>query len=143
VSLVRRWPHPLWAALGAVSAACMWYAWSLPGGIGMFVCIGLAFLMWHRLGSRGSWLALIVVGVAMSSVLGWQAVTGSRCPHGDDKVFLRADRAPIGCTDVRASAAVMSAFFGIIALIGIAAPLYARSMDDEPDDLLDDTPAAG
>lgn len=47
-------PHLAWTLLGAASVACMWFAWSLPGGIGMFVCIGLAFVMWRFLGSRGS-----------------------------------------------------------------------------------------
>jgi hypothetical protein len=138
MSVVRQRPHLVWGVLGAVAAACMWFAWSLPGGIGMFACIGLAFLLWHVLGPRGSWVALVVVGVSMSGILGWQAVTGSRCPEAGTKVFLRADRAPIGCTDVRASAGAMSVFFGLIALIGLGAPLYVRSLPDA-----DDEPAAG
>jgi hypothetical protein len=34
----------------------------------------------------------------------------------------------------------MSVFFGLVALIGIAAPIYVRSLDDAP---ADDEPAAG
>ena len=140
MTALRRWPHAAWAVLGAVSVVCLWYAWSLPGGIGMFACIWLAFVMWNRLGPRGSWMALVVLGAGMSGVLGWQAVTGSRCPDAGTKVFLKENKPPIGCADVRASAGVMSVFFGLVALIGIAAPIYARSIEDAP---VDDEPAAG
>lgn len=79
-------------------------------------------------------MALIVVGLGMSGVLGWQAVTGSRCPVEGTKVFLKADKPPVGCDEVRASAAVMGVFFAMIALIGMAAPLYARGIDDDGED---------
>jgi hypothetical protein len=125
-------PHAIWALLGVVSVACLWYAWTLPGGIGMFACIGAAFALWYTLGSRGSWMALVVVGLGMGGLLGWQASTGARCPEAGTKVFLREDRAPIGCQDVRASAGVMAIVFMLLAGIGIGAPIYARTADDEP-----------
>ena len=136
-------PHLIWGLLGICLAAGMWFAWSIPGAIVMFAAIGMAFVLWYRMGSRGSWVALITVGLCMSSVLGWQAATGSRCPEGDREVFMRTDRPPIDCTDVRSSAASMAVFFGIIALIGIAAPLYSRREPEPGGDIepeLDSTP---
>lgn len=127
-------PHLIWGTLGVVLAGCMWWAWSLPGGLGMFACIALAFVLWYRMGPRGSWVAVVAVGVIMSSILGWQAVTGSRCPAPGTEVFLRIDRAPIGCDDVRASAAVMATFFAIIAAMGAFAPVYARKLAELPDE---------
>jgi hypothetical protein len=127
--------HVAWGLLGLVAVPAMWYAWSLPGAIAMFACIGAAFVLWSRLGSRGSWLALIVVGLGMGGVLGWQAVTGSRCPEGDTKVFLKADKPPVGCDELRASAGSMAAFFLLLAGIGIGAPLYARSARAEDEEI--------
>jgi len=130
--------HVAWFALGVLAVAGLWYAYSVPGAIAMFAAIGLAFIMWYKLGSRGSWITLIVVGVSMSSILGWQAVTGSRCPAPGTKVFLKVGKPPISCDDVRASASVMSLFFALIAVIGIAAPFYARvDRDSDGDDELD------
>jgi hypothetical protein len=131
-----RRPHVAWAVLGLLSVASMWFAASVPGAIGIFVCIGAAFALWYGLGSRGSWMALVVIGLGMGGVLGWQAASGARCPAAGTKVFLREDRAPIGCRDVRASAGVMAIFFMLIAGIGIGAPIYARSIPEdetEPD----------
>lgn len=133
-------PHLAWGTLAAVAVPSMWFAWSLPGAAVMFACIGLAFVMWNRMGSRGSWMALVVMGAGMSGLLGWQAVTGTRCPEGDTRVFIKEGKPPIACTDVRASAAVMSVFFGLVALIGLGAPIYARSLEDLPDT---DEPLAG
>jgi hypothetical protein len=100
----------------------------------MFGCIAAAFVMWYRLGSRGSWMALIVMGAGMSGLLGWQAATGSRCPAPGTKVFLKANKPPVDCTEIRTSAGSMSVFFALVALLGIGAPFYARSLRD------DDTP---
>jgi hypothetical protein len=122
-------PHLAWLLLGAVTIPAAWYAWSLPGGIALFTAIAASFVLWHVFGSRGSWVALIVIGVGMSGLLGWQAATGARCPADGTKVFLKENKPPIGCSDVRASATTMSAFFGMVALIGIGAPLYARRVE--------------
>ena len=126
-------PHAIWTIFGIISVVSMWFAYTTPGAIVMFTCIGLAFVLWRVLGSRGSWVALIVVGSLMGGLQGWQAVTGSRCPEGDTKVFLKEGKPPVGCDEFRAVAAVMGSFFGLIALIGVAAPFYARRVDeDEP-----------
>ncbi len=125
--------HVAWTILGVLAVPGLWFAWSLPGAIVMFGCIAAAFVLWNRLGSRGSWLALIIVGAGMAGVLGWQAATGSRCPAPGTTVFLKEGKPPVGCTEIRASAASMAAFFGLVALIGIAAPIYARTAgDDDP-----------
>lgn len=134
-------PHLVWGSLGAVAVPALWYAWSLPGMAVMFGAIAMAFVLWRRMGPRGSWVALIALGLGMSGVLGWQAATGSRCPEGGAKVFLDEDKPPVGCAEIRASAATMSAFFALVALIGIGAPLYARGMEDGSD--LDDPTPAG
>jgi hypothetical protein len=131
-----RRPHVAWGLLGAVSIPALWYAWSLPGAAVMFACIAAAFGMWYRLGPRGSWMALVVMGLGMSGLLGWQAATGNRCPAPGTKVFLKENKPPVDCAEIRASAASMSAFFGLIALLGIGAPLYARSMRDDEDEEL-------
>lgn len=126
-----RFPHLAWGALGAAAAASMWFAYTIPGAIGLFLAIALAFVMWKRLGPRGSWMALIVMGLSMSGVLGWQAATGSRCPPAGTKVFLKEGKPPVSCDEIRASAGSMSVFFGLIALLGVGAPFYARRLDDE------------
>ncbi len=128
-----RRPHAIWATLGLVAIPSMWFAYTVLGAIGMFSCIGLAFLLWHRLGSRGSWMALVVVGLGMSGLLGWQAVTGARCPEPGKKVFLKADKPPVGCAEFRAVAGVMGTFFLLLAIGGAAAPFYARRLEDEPE----------
>jgi hypothetical protein len=143
VAPTDRRPHVAWGLLGAVAIPALWFAWSLPGAAVMFACIAAAFVMWNRLGSRGSWMALVVMGLGMSGLLGWQAATGSRCPAPGTRVFLKENKPPVDCTEIRASAASMSAFFGLVALLGIGAPLYARSMrnelaDDVDDDNVDD-----
>ena len=120
--------HMAWAILGLLAVPGLWFAWSLPGAIVMFGCIGGAFVLWNRLGSRGSWLALVIVGAGMAGLLGWQAVTGSRCPEAGTKVFLKEGKPPVGCDEIRASAGSMAAFFALIMGIGIGAPIYARSM---------------
>lgn len=119
-------PHVVWTALGAASIPAMWWAWSLPGGAAMFALIGLAFVLWNRLGSRGSWMALVVIGAGMSGLLGWQAATGSRCPEPGTRVYLRAFKPSVDCTEIRTNAASMAVLFGLVALIGIGAPFYAR-----------------
>lgn len=135
-----RVPHVAWALLGVVAVPAAWFAWSLPGGIALFGAIAASFVLWHVFGSRGSWMALVVIGVGMSGLLGWQAATGARCPADGTKVFLKENKPPIGCSDVRASATAMSAFFGIVALLGIGAPIYARRLDENSADLADDEP---
>jgi hypothetical protein len=130
-SATSRRPHVIWATLGAISIPAMWWSWSIPGAIVMFSCIIAAFVLWSRLGSRGSWMALVVMGVGMCVLLGWQAATGSRCPAPGTKVFLKVDKPPVDCTEIRTSAASMSAFFGLVALLGLGAPIYARSMRED------------
>jgi hypothetical protein len=132
-----RRPYVAWAVLGALSVVSMWFAASVPGAIGIFACIGAAFALWYGVGSRGWWLALVVVGFGMGGLLGWQALHGgSRCPAAGTKVFMSANRAPISCRDVRASAAVMAIFFMLLAGIGIGVPIHTGSTSDdeaEPD----------
>lgn len=130
-------PYAAWGLLGAIAIPSMWFAWSLPGAIGLFGGIAAAFGLWYKLGSRGSWLALLVMGAGMSGILGWQAATGSRCPEPGTKVFLKLNKPPVDCTEIRTSAASMSAFFAMIALLGIGAPLYARSMREDEADPVD------
>jgi hypothetical protein len=124
-----RLPHVAWALLGIATVPAAWYAWSLPGGIALFAAIVAAFVLWHLCGSRGAWMALIVIGVGMSGLLGWQAATGSRCPADGTRVFLKVDKPSVDCAEIRASAATMSAFFGLVALLGVGAPIYARRVD--------------
>lgn len=124
-------PHVVWALLGASSIPAMWWAWSLPGAAAMFALIALAFVLWSRLGPRGSWMALVVMGLGMGGLLGWQAATGSRCPEPGTRVFLKLNKPPVDCGEIRASAASMAALFGLVALIGIGAPIYARTMPDD------------
>jgi len=121
-----RAPHLAWAVLGLVSVPAAWYAWSLPGGIALFAAIAASFALWHVFGARGSWVALIIIGVGMSGLLGWQAASGSRCPADGTRVFLKVGKPSVDCAEIRASAGAMSAFFGLVALLGIGAPLYAR-----------------
>ncbi len=124
-----RIPHLAWFVLGAVTIPAAWYAWSLPGGIALFAAIAAAFGLWHVFGARGSWIALIVIGVGMGGLLGWQAATGSRCPADGTRVFLKLNKPSVDCAEIRASAGAMSAFFGLIAIMGIAAPIYARRVE--------------
>ncbi len=125
-----RLPHLAWGVLGALTIPAAWYAWSLPGGAAMFAAILAAFALWHVVGARGSWVALVVLGVGMSGLLGWQAATGARCPADGTRVFLKVNKPSVDCTEIRASAASMSAFFGLVALLGVGAPLYARRTRD-------------
>lgn len=124
-----RAPHVAWLALGAVTVPAAWYAWSVPGGIALFAAIAAAFALWHVCGSRGSWMALIVIGFGMSGLLGWQAATGSRCPADGTRVFLKLNKPSVDCAEIRASAATMSAFFGLVGLLGVGAPIYARRVE--------------
>lgn len=119
-------PHAAWALLGVASIPAMWWAWSLPGAAAMFALIVVAFVLWNRLGSRGSWMALIVMGVGMGGLLGWQAATGSRCPEPGTRVYLRAFKPSVDCTEIRRNAASMAVLFGLVALFGVGAPFYAR-----------------
>ena len=124
--------HVAWALLGTAMGLGGWYAWSVAGRLGLFGSIALAFAMWRWLGPRGSWLALVTLGLGMSGVLGWQSVTGARCPAPGTKIFLKEGKPPVSCDEIRASAAAMSMFFGLVGVIGIAAPFYARRPDDGP-----------
>jgi len=124
-------PHWAWGVLGAVAVPSLWFAWSVPGATAMLLAIVAAFVLWRRSGSTGMWVSLIVIGLGMGGVLGWQAVTGDRCPAAGTKVFLKEGKPPIGCDDVRASAATMGSFFALIALIGVGIPLYGRRRADE------------
>lgn len=119
--------HVAWGLLGLVGALGMWFAWTVAGAIAMFAAIGAAFVLWKLLGSRGSWMALVVLGLGMSGVLGWQAATGARCPKPGTSVYLRLDRPKVNCEQIRTSAGVMAVLFGVIGLVGIAAPIYART----------------
>lgn len=130
-----RVPHLAWGLLGAVTVPAAWYAWSVPGGIVLFGAIAAAFVLWHLFGSRGSWMALIMLGIGMSGILGWQAATGSRCPEPGTRVFLKLNKPSVDCAEIRASAGTMSAFFGLVALLGIGAPIYARRVGR--DDLME------
>lgn len=134
--------HLVWGVLGATLTAGMWWAWSIPGAAVMFAAIGMAFVLWYRMSSQGAWVALAVMGVAMSSILGWQAATGARCPAGGTKVFLKVDKPPVGCDEIRASAGSMSAFFGIIAMLAIGTPIYVRRLE-AADDFDDIEPVSG
>jgi hypothetical protein len=119
----------------------MWFAWSVAGAIALFVSICACFITWYRVGSRGAWVAAIVVGTIMTSVLTWQAATGARCPASGERVILKEGKPPVSCSEIRASAGAMAAFFGIVALIGVAAPFYARRLP-EPDDVAGDERAS-
>lgn len=79
--------HAAWALLGAGSVASLWWAWSIFGAIGLFSCIGLAFLMWYRMSHQGAWVAVAILGLGMAGVLGWQAATSARCPAAGTKVY--------------------------------------------------------
>lgn len=125
--------HAAWGLLGAVAVPSLWYAWSVPGALLMFACIGLAFVLWYTIGSRGSWVALVVVGAGMSGLLAWESSTGSRCPEGDSRVQLKEGKPEVGCDELRASAAAMGVFFGLVALFGLAVPIYAREGADVRD----------
>ena len=118
--------HVAWGLLGIAAAACLWFAYSIPGAIGLFVVIGLAFVFWYRLGSRGSWMAVLLLGAIMSSILGWQAVTSARCPGNGDVLYMQANKPGVSCDELRASAASMSVLFGFFALMALATPFYAR-----------------
>lgn len=74
-------------------------------------------------------MALIVIGLGMGGILGWQAATGSRCPQNNGKVYMRLDRPPVDCKQIKASAASLSIFFFLVAGLGLGAPLYARSVE--------------
>ncbi|MCW2925020.1 MAG: hypothetical protein JWM98_2424 [Thermoleophilia bacterium] len=126
--------HAMWTLFGLASIASMWFAYTAPGAVAMFVLIGLAFLLWYGLGSRGSWMALIVIGLGMGGLMGWQAVSDSRCPKPGTKVFLKADKPPVGCDEFRAVAGTMAVFCLLLALGGVAAPFYARRPDDDAGD---------
>lgn len=131
--------HLAWAALGAAAIPALWWAWAIPGMVAMFVAIGLAFVMWHVLGPRGSWMALVVMGAGMAGLLGWQAATGSRCPAEGTRVFLKENKPSVDCAEIRANAGAMAALFGLVALLGLGAPFYARSIPDDDHDRDDAT----
>jgi hypothetical protein len=118
--------HLVWAALGGIGALGLWFAYSPLGAAALFVAIGAPFVLWRLLGPRGSWLALVVLGVGMAGVLGWQAATGSRCPPEGTTVVLEEDKPPVSCDEIRASAGAMGVFFALLALGGALAPVYAR-----------------
>ena len=115
-----------WAALALAALPSLWWVWSMPGAVAVFALIGAAFPLWRFTRGRGAWVCVAILGLGLSGVLTWQAFTGEHCPAAGTKVFLKEDRPPIGCSDVRQSAAVMAIFFGLVGFAGLAAPFYTR-----------------
>ena len=132
--------HVAWGTLGVAGATGLWFAGFWWGAILMFVSIALAFVMWNRLGPTGSWVALVTLGALMTGVNSYEAVTGSRCPADGQKVFLKANKPPAGCDEMRAGAGSMAAFFLFVTIMGAAAPVYLRRLEAEPTS--DEDPAA-
>lgn len=128
--------HILWALLGLMGAAGMFWAATWIGVAAMFAAIGLAFVFWYRLGSRGSWMAMIMLGIGIAIPTTVMAVTGAgRCPDGNTKVVLKKGQPPVNCTQIRTGAASMAVMFWLITIVGIAAPIYAsRIPDEEPEE---------
>ncbi|MBC7460216.1 MAG: hypothetical protein H7287_02535 [Thermoleophilia bacterium] len=118
--------HAAWGLLGLAATASLWWAGTVPGAIGLFVVIGLAFVMWHFLGSRGAWMAVLLLGVIMSSLTGWQAITSARCPGAGDELVMSVTKPGVNCAQLRASAASMSVLFAFFALIAALTPRTVR-----------------
>lgn len=124
-----------WALLGITLTLGMYHAYAIWGAIAMFGAIGSAFLIWYKMSPKGAWIAVVIVGVSMASLLGFQAVTSSRCPKGNSPIAIKAGDAPSGvvsCDELRASAASMAAFFAFIAIMGLAVPWVMRDREEQP-----------
>ena len=126
--------HLAWGLLGIAGAASFWYAGTVVGAISLFVVIGMAFVLWHFLGSRGSWVAVLLLGGIMSSLTGWQAITSARCPGAGDELVMSLTKPGVNCDQLRASAASMSVLFGFFAIMAAAVPFYARRTPTTDDD---------
>lgn len=118
--------HIAWGLLGLAMAASFWYAGTVVGALSLFVVIGLAFVLWHYLGARGAWMAVLLLGTVMSSLTGWQAITSARCPGAGDELVMSLSKPGVDCAQLRASAASMSVLFGFFAVMAAAAPFYWR-----------------
>lgn len=127
--------HVAWALLGLLGAAGMFWAASWLGVIAIAVAIAGAFVMWSRLGSRGSWFALIMLGIGIAIPTTVMAITGAgRCPKPGATVILKEGKPPVDCAQIKAGAMSMAVMFWLVALIGVAAPFYAsRVMRDDAD----------
>ncbi|MCW2950201.1 MAG: hypothetical protein JWN41_1214 [Thermoleophilia bacterium] len=134
--------HVAWGLLGLAATASLWWAGTVPGAIGLFAVIGLAFVMWHFLGSRGAWMAVLLLGVIMSSLTGWQAITSARCPGAGDELVMSVTKPGVDCSQLRASAASMSLMFGFFAIMAAAAPFYARKARATADETADQVDAS-
>jgi hypothetical protein len=133
-----------WAVLGIVLVTGMYHAYAVWGAIAMFTAIGMAFVIWYKMSPKGAWIAVAVVGMSMATLLGLQAATSSRCPTGTDRVSINAGEMPDGtvsCDELRASALSMAAFFAFIGIMGLAAPWYLRTRDEDTDEDAPSPPA--
>ncbi|MCW2971733.1 MAG: hypothetical protein JWN72_6 [Thermoleophilia bacterium] len=118
--------HVAWGLLGLAATASLWWAGTVPGAIGLFAVIGLAFVMWHFLGGRGAWMAVLLLGALMSSLTGWQAITSARCPGAGDELVMSLTKPGVDCSQLRASAASMSVLFGFFAVMAALTPRTVR-----------------
>jgi len=122
--------HVAWGLLGLAGTASLWWAGTVIGAISLFAVIGLAFVFWSKLGSRGAWMAVLLLGASMSSLTGWQAITAARCPGVGDELVMSVTKPGVNCEELRASATTMSVLFGFFAIMGAIAPFYGRKIRD-------------
>lgn len=137
------WQHGVWILVGLAIGVGGWTAYTPIGAVGLLGGIAAAFIVWRVTHGRGAWVAAVVVGLGLAGLLGWQAVTGSRCPGAGERVELRANSGAATCDELRAGVASMAMFFALIGALGVAWPFYARrlpeaSADCGPDDALTD-----
>lgn len=128
--------HVAWGLLGLAGTASLWWAGTVVGALSLFVVIGLAFVFWNRLGSRGAWMAVLLLGASMCGLTAWQAVTAARCPGAGDELVMSVTKPGVNCEELRASATTMSVLFGFFAIMGAIAPFYGRKIRNAtPDDV--------
>lgn len=123
-----------WSASGLLLAVGMvlpaWSDWIGP----LTLCAGivLPFLLWRQIGGNEAWIALVVGGVALSSVLFVAYVQQAGCPAPGGTVVLKEGRMPVSCDEIRASYLTFAIVFAAMALFGLILP-RARNLEPEED----------
>jgi len=117
---VARGGRRTWLIYGIAFAVALWFAPTFYGALALLVLVAGAFVLARRVGTAQIWIATAVVGIAMTSLLGWAASTDARCPAAGERVTLKEGKAPVSCDEIRAGYLSMAVFFAVLGLGSLA-----------------------
>jgi hypothetical protein len=126
------WRHIAWGATGLAMAAGGWFAFEMWGAVLLLGAIAVAFVLGWKYGADHAWPAMALGGLALAGVLAWAAATGARCPEPGEKMFIKNNKPPVTCADMRASYVTMATLFGLLGLAGIGWGVAGRRRDVAP-----------